>query len=620
VEKNSFNLVVVGGGHAGLEAAWMGGELGLDVCLISSKGVSLGSTPCNPAIGGVGKGQVVREIDALGGLMGRLADLSAIQYRTLNESKGYAVQSTRVQVDKDEYSKNAEALIDGHPNITVCREKVDKIEKDGDGYFCLYGEEGHLIALSKKMVLTTGTFLGGTLHRGSKKTRGGRIDCNSSRNLKDLFSTIKTLEVKFKTGTPPRLDKNSIDFSKMVPQESDSDSRNFHCLNGKGERVLPQVKCYLTRTNEETLSIIRDNKESSPLFNGQIQAIGPRYCPSIEDKAFRYPDRNTHHVFIEPEGLKTPSVYPNGVSTSLPDEIQEKFIRTIPGLEDVKFLVHGYAVEYDVVDVTQLDETLQSMDIEGLYFAGQINGTSGYEEAAGQGIVAGINASLSFLEKETLVLERSNSYIGVMVEDLISNKRDEPYRLFTARSENRLYIREDNVTNRMAPYRKSLSLGRAIDRYQKEYLYEYRLLSELCNAFKYRNPSLQENYFLKNNYGPFLDNITLSDLLRRADLDPIKTLKKELLNFGLLFKDEVISSVAISKKYEGYIKRAETEAKKINKLNNKKINWEKVSNSNNISHECRLRIKSIRPQTFSQLKNIEGIRPATLAFVAGNFI
>jgi tRNA uridine 5-carboxymethylaminomethyl modification enzyme len=620
VEKNNFNLVVVGGGHAGLEAAWMGGELGLDVCLISSKGISLGSTPCNPAIGGVGKGQVVREIDALGGLMGRLADLSAIQYRTLNESKGYAVQSTRVQVDKDEYAKNAEALISEHPNITVYREKVDKIEKNGDGHFCLYGEGGSFMASTKKMVLTTGTFLGGILHRGSKKTKGGRIDCDRSRNLKDLFSTIKTLEVKFKTGTPPRLDKNSIDFSKMLPQESDSNSRNFHCLNSQGDRTLPQIKCYLTRTNVETLSIIRENKESSPLFNGQIQAIGPRYCPSIEDKAFRYPDRNTHHVFIEPEGLETSSVYPNGVSTSLPAEIQEKFIRTIPGLEEAEFLVHGYAVEYDVVDVTQLDETLQSMDIEGLYFAGQINGTSGYEEAAGQGIVAGINASLSFLEKEMFVLERSNSYIGVMVEDLISNKRDEPYRLFTARSENRLYIREDNVTNRMAPYRRSLNLDMAIDRYQKEYLYEYGHLSELCNAFKYKNSSLQENYFFKNSYGPFLDNITLSDLLKRADLDPIKTLKKELLNFGLLFKDEVISSVAISKKYEGYIKRAETETKKINKLKNKKINWEKISNSNNISHECRLRIKSIRPQTFSQLKSIEGIRPATLAFVAGNFI
>ena len=620
MEIKCYDLAVVGGGHAGLEAAWIAGELGLNVCLISSEKVPLGSTPCNPAIGGVGKGQVVREIDAMGGLMGRLADLSAIQYRTLNESKGYAVQSTRVQVDKDEYSKNAEKLINNHVNITVLRRKVEKIDKNEDGLFRFFDKDQERIITSKKLILTTGTFLGGTLHRGNNKEKGGRVDCESSRDLTELFSKVKTLDVKFKTGTPPRLDRSTIDFSKMTPQESDPKAKNFHCLHEPSERALPQIKCYLTRTCEETLSIIRENKELSPLFNGQITGVGPRYCPSIEDKAFRYPDRNTHHVFIEPEGLKTESVYPNGVSTCLPEEIQEEFIKTISGLENVEFLVHGYAVEYDVVDVTTLDSSLQSMDIDGLYFAGQINGTSGYEEAAGQGLIAGLNAGLAILGRRPVAFERTDSYIGVMVEDLISNKRDEPYRLFTARSENRLYIREDNVINRMSPYRRLLNLKSEVDTYHKDYLYEYNLLDKLCDQFQYRPSSFQKEYFLKKGYGSLLENVTLSEVLKRADLDPVKALENELINFGLVFKKEVIASVAISKKYEGYIKRANVETEKVKRLNSRKIDWEKLSNSKNISNECRMRIKEVRPQNFGQLKSIEGIRPATLAFSAGNLI
>ncbi len=616
----NYNLVVVGGGHAGLEAAWIAAELGLKTALVTGPNVKIGSTPCNPAIGGVGKGQVVREIDAMGGLMGRLADLSGIQYRILNESKGYAVQSTRVQLDKDIYAFNAEKLISSHKNISVIKEKVDKIEKSNSGSFLFFGNSKSLIAESEKVVVTTGTFLGGVLHRGSEKIKGGRVGSPSSKNLKDLFASVKTLGKKFKTGTPPRLNKNTINFSKMTPQPSDLSAKNFHCLHKPNFRFLPQVECYLTRTNEKTLGIIRENKEDSPIFNGQITGVGPRYCPSIEDKAFRYPDRNTHHVFIEPEGLETHSVYPNGVSTSLPADIQESFIKTISGLEHVEFLVHGYAVEYDVVDVTQLDETLQSQDIKGLYFAGQINGTSGYEEAAGQGLIAGVNAALSFLGKEPLVFDRMDSYIGVMVGDLTSNKRDEPYRLFTARSENRLFIREDNVINRLAPYRKLLCQNNELDKYQRQYLEDYDLLSELCETYLYKMTSKNMSYFNKMGYGPLEENITLAELLKRADLDPVETLMKELNNFGIKFLDSCVRSVAISKKYAGYIKRASTEAEKIKKLSLKKINWEALVNSTNISHECRLRIKQIRPNSFGQLRQIEGIRPATLAFVAGNFI
>ena len=616
----NYNLIVVGGGHAGLEAAWIAAELGLETALITSPNVKIGSTPCNPAIGGVGKGQVVREIDAMGGLMGKLADLSGIQYRVLNESKGYAVQSTRVQLDKDAYALNAERLISGHKKMTIIKQKVDRIEKNDLGSFLFYDENNGIIAESGKVVVTTGTFLGGVLHRGKEKNKGGRVDCPSSRNLNDLFAGVKTLGKKFKTGTPPRLNKNTINFSKMTPQPSDTRAKNFHCLHKSSQRFMSQVECYLTRTNEDTLEIIRKNKEDSPIFNGQIKGVGPRYCPSIEDKAFRYPDRNTHHVFIEPEGLKSDSVYPNGVSTSLPAEIQESFIKTISGLEDVEFLVHGYAVEYDVVDVTQLDETLQSQDIEALYFAGQINGTSGYEEAAGQGLIAGVNAALSFLGKEPLVFDRMDSYIGVMVGDLTSNKRDEPYRLFTARSENRLFIREDNVINRLAPYRKLLGQNGELDKYQSQYLEDYSLLSELCDFYLYKITPKNIKYFSEMGYGSLEENITLAELLKRADLDPVETLMKELNNFGIKFLDSCVRSVAISKKYAGYIKRASTEAEKIKKLSLKKINWEALANSKNISHECRLRIQQIRPNSFGQLRQIEGIRPATLAFVAGNFI
>ena len=616
----NYNLIVVGGGHAGLEAAWIGAELGLKIALITSPNVSIGSTPCNPAIGGVGKGQVVREIDAMGGIMGRLADLSGIQYRILNESKGYAVQSTRVQLDKDIYAFNAERLISSHKNITIIKEKVAKIDRNDFGCFVFFDESKALIAESKKVVVTTGTFLGGVLHRGNEKLKGGRVGCPSSRNLKDLFANVKTLGKKFKTGTPPRLNKATIDFSKMSPQPSDIKAKSFHCLHEANQRFLPQVECYLTRTNEETLQIIRKNKEDSPIFNGQIKGVGPRYCPSIEDKAFRYPDRNTHHVFIEPEGLETQSVYPNGVSTSLPTEIQESFIKTINGLENVEFLVHGYAVEYDVVDVTQLDETLQSKDIEGLYFAGQINGTSGYEEAAGQGLIAGVNAALSFLGKDPLIFDRMDSYIGVMVGDLTSNKRDEPYRLFTARSENRLFIREDNVINRIAPYRKALGLDSSLDNYQSQYLEDYNLLSDLCEVHLYKVTTKNINRFAEMGYGSLEENITLAELLKRAHLDPVETLGKELSNFGIQFLDSSMRSVAISKKYAGYIKRASSETEKLKKLNLKKIKWETLANSSNISHECRVRIKQIRPTSFGQLRQIEGIRPATLAFVAGNFI
>jgi tRNA uridine 5-carboxymethylaminomethyl modification enzyme len=349
--NNIFDIAIIGGGHAGSEAAWISSEFKLQVALISGPAASLASTPCNPAIGGVGKGQVVREIDALGGMMGIVADKAGIQFRTLNESKGFAVQSTRVQVDKELYTKYAEELLRARENISILREMVLSVKREGDKFFIKTQSGSEIIA--KKVIITTGTFLNGKLHTGEEQKAGGRVECAQSPGLNDLFSEIKTMPNRFKTGTPPRIDKKTIDFSKMEPQESDPTTRNFHSLGNSFERNSKQVPCFLTRTNSETLSIIRANKERSPIFNGQIKGVGPRYCPSIEDKAFRYTEKDVHHVFVEPEGLDLETIYPNGISTSLPKDVQESFIQTISGLENAKILIHGYAVEY--VRIISLD-------------------------------------------------------------------------------------------------------------------------------------------------------------------------------------------------------------------------------------------------------------------------
>ncbi|MFA6237206.1 MAG: tRNA uridine-5-carboxymethylaminomethyl(34) synthesis enzyme MnmG [Bacteriovorax sp.] len=614
--KQHFDILIIGGGHAGAEAAWIAAQFDLSIGLISSPGASLASAPCNPAIGGVGKGQVVREIDALGGLMGVLADKAGIQFRTLNESKGFAVQSTRVQVDKELYTKNAEILLGQVKNLSIFREMVKEISRTEDGIFKVRTGKNDFSAT--KIIITTGTFLNGKLHTGEIQTLGGRVDCEQSVGLNDLLKEIRTLPNRFKTGTPPRLDKNTIDYSKMQPQESDPSTRNFHSLNSAFERESIQVPCYLTKTNSQTLSIIRANKDRSPIFNGQIKGVGPRYCPSIEDKAFRYTEKDVHHVFIEPEGLGIDTIYPNGVSTSLPKDVQESFVQTICGLENAKILVHGYAVEYDVVDTSQLSRALEHQTIPGLYFAGQVCGTSGYEEAAGQGIMAGINACLSFLGRDPLILDRNDSYMGVMIEDLVSNKRDEPYRLFTARSENRLYVREDNTVSRMRKYRRELGLYSKLDIFQEEHLEEVELLKKLVDVTMFYSTPDMKNYFKAHNYGPLEINISFKELLKRPDNCPISVLARETRRFGMDFSFDVLRTVAISVKYEGYIDRAVIESEKINRLGKKRVNWESLADSKNISFECKLRIKTIKPETFAQLQRIEGIRPATLAYVAGN--
>jgi tRNA uridine 5-carboxymethylaminomethyl modification enzyme len=365
------------------------------------------------------------------------------------------------------------------------------------------------------------------------------------------------------------------------------------------------------------MEIIRTNRERSPMFNGQIQGVGARYCPSIEDKAFRYPEKTTHHVFIEPEGLDLNTVYPSGISSSLPKDVQESYVRSMVGLENAKIEVYGYAVEYDVLDTTELNISLEHQALPGLYFAGQVNGTSGYEEAAGQGYIAGVNAALSLLGMDPLILSRHESYIGVMIEDLTSNTRDEPYRLFTARSENRLFLREDNTLIRMAPYRQQLLLNTRLDQYQREFLEQYELMVKFCDETTIPEEStLMKEFSGEGELQKLTRRMSVSEILRQAWLNPLTAFARVLEVYGITLSADLIRTVAISKKYDGYIKRSESQYERLKKMDSMKVNWEQIVSSSNISFECKQRISRIRPETFGQLKLIEGIRPATLAVVA----
>ena len=613
METKVFDVLVVGAGHAGIEAAHICAQFGAEVAVVTMPKVPIAGAPCNPSVGGVGKGQVVREIDCLGGLMGKLADLSGIHYKTLNESRGYAVRSTRVQIDKQRYSEIARRELSKIQNISIIEKCVKKIVRQGE-LFTVTTEGGTYRA--RKVVMTTGTFLAGRLHVGGEQRDGGRVGHPASGGMGDLLSEVKTLPVKFKTGTPPRLVKNSIDFNGLQGQPSDPSAKVFHWDNAGRKRHLPQVSCYITYTNAQTMQIIRNNRQRSPLFNGQIKGVGPRYCPSIEDKAYRYPDRDIHHIFLEPEGLELETVYPSGVSTSLPKDAQEEFLKTIPGLENCEVALHGHAVEYDVVDTSELSLGLEYRKIPGLYFAGQINGTSGYEEAAAQGLVAGINACYALKEKGLFQLSRDESYIGVMIDDLVGQKRDEPYRLFTARNENRLYVREDNTFLRMSDYRDQLNFSSRLDDHLKSLAEEYQTLSDLVSSYIFKE-KVYGSYFRERGLGNFSGGaMRLADLIKSPKGNPVELLREALQNSGLCFRDEVVETVAIGEVYRGYIERSERQLRQQKKLDRARLNMDALLNSHNISFECRERMRERMPETFGQLKKIEGIRPATLAYVS----
>jgi tRNA uridine 5-carboxymethylaminomethyl modification enzyme len=443
-------VIVVGGGHAGLEASLAAARMGARVLMVTGQRGTIGQTPCNPSVGGVAKGHLVHEIVALGGFMGRAADAAAIHGKVLNTSKGPAVHSTRLQVDKDRYGKIARETIDAHPGVSLVEGMVERVEIDAAGRATGVRLTGGRLVEGRAVVVTTGTFLGGILHTGERQRPGGRVGEPPASALSQQLAALGFRLQRLKTGTPPRLDGRSIDFERLEGQPSDEPFPRFLPADEPDHpESLDHISCFITHTNERTHELIRENLSRSPMFSGQIKGIGPRYCPSIEDKVVRFADRSRHQIFLEPEGLHTHSVYPNGISTSLPSEVQEALVRSIAGLESARILQAGYAVEYDAVDARGLTHELASKNHGGLYFAGQINGTSGYEEAGIQGLLAGANAAASVLGRPPLHLARDQAYGGVLVDDLVTQGCDEPYRMFTSRAEYRLLLREDNADERL---------------------------------------------------------------------------------------------------------------------------------------------------------------------------
>lgn len=610
--KENCDVVVVGGGHAGCEAALACARLGLKTIMFTVSVDSIAMMPCNPNIGGTSKGHLVREIDALGGEMGHIIDDTFIQSKMLNSSKGPAVHSLRAQADKKKYSRRMLKSLQQEPNLTIKQSEVSKIIIDNrhiKGVETIYGS----VYESKAVIICTGTYLSARCIVGEVSIYSGPNGLQAANYLSDSLRENNIPLKRFKTGTPARIDKKSIDFSKMLIQNGDEPIIPFSFDTNFDTIQKAQVSCFLTYTNEATHKIIMDNIDRAPMYSGEIKGTGPRYCPSIEDKVVRFSDKNRHQVFIEPEGLDTDEMYIDGMSTSLPEDVQIAMYRSVAGLENANIVRNGYAIEYDCIDSSQISLTLEHLQIKGLYFAGQINGSSGYEEAAAQGLMAGINAANSIMNKPSVILDRATAYIGVLIDDLVSKEINEPYRMMTSRAEYRLLLRQDNADERLTKIGYEIGLIKQ-DRYER-FLNKMSMIDDEIKRVKqvYLSPNEETNSLLERLGSSIIDNgISLVELIKRPELtyQALADIDKGRDEFPR----DVQNQVNIKIKYEGYIDRQQKQVEHFKKLESKKLSENiDYNNIKSLSNEGRQKLIKYKPSSIGQASRIAGVSPADIS-------